>query len=119
MNIDRKNLASAAFAEAKSSGALASIDEATMDTMARDISGDDPITYASVMDEYDTQTILSEREAIAQSFAAEESAMHEATRASMVRTLGLSPQEYARALADEKTGNSSTLLSMKEAYVFR
>lgn len=119
MNDEKKNLAAAAFDDAKRTGMLASIDEVTMDAMARDISGDDPVAYAAAMDEYDTQTILADRDGISRSFTEEETTMRDATRASMVRTLGLSTDEYARALADEKMGDTSTLLSMKEAYVFR
>lgn len=119
MDSKLKELAATAYGDAKASGMLASLDESDMDTLARDAAGDDPLVYAAIMDDYDTQTILAGRDAIMQSYAAEESAMHEATRASMVRVLGLSPAEYEKALADEDAGGSSTLLAMKEAYVFR
>lgn len=119
MDSKLRDLAIAAYNDAKASGMLASLDEGAADTMARDIAGDDPLVYAAVMDDYDTQTILAGRDAIVQSYAAEESAMHDATRASMVRVLGLSPAEYEKALADEDAGGPSTLLAMKEAYVFR
>lgn len=116
---DIQNLAAGAFEEARDTGVLGSLGRDVASNMAEDLSGGDPAAYAAAMDEFRTQEVLDGRERLMQEDEADAEALHMGVRETMLRTLGVTDDEYARTVVDGKLGDTSTMLALKEAYVFR
>lgn len=116
---DISGLAGAAFSEAAGTGALKDLSREDATALVSDAFGKDPAAAMAAMDEYDNQRIFAERDRLMEEDAADEEAMHMGVKETMLRTLGISDDEYARASVDQRLGDTSTMLALKEAYVFR